>query len=73
MRASENYKLMKYFNLYSNSYLSAYGVYPRPNNVLNLHLSLIGKQWKFKIFEGVIKKCLKLSCAGSSLQALFYY
>jgi len=49
------------------------GVYPRPNNVLNLHLSLIGKQWKFKIFEGVIKKCLKLSCAGSSLQALFYY
>jgi hypothetical protein len=29
MRASENYKLMKYFNLYSNSYLSAYGDKPR--------------------------------------------
>jgi hypothetical protein len=30
MRASDNYKLTNYMKLYHNSYLSAYGVYPRP-------------------------------------------
>ncbi len=30
MRVSDNYKLRKHIKLYRNSYLSAYGVYPRP-------------------------------------------
>ena len=34
MRVSDNYKLMKYINLYRNSYLSAYGDKP--------HLYLFG-------------------------------
>ena len=38
MRVGGNYKLKMYINLYVNSYLSAYGVYPRPyleNKVFN--------------------------------------